>query len=43
MRLENQRLVIDTSVLINLIASDDITKILTGLSSEILVTESVSR
>ncbi|OQW90796.1 MAG: hypothetical protein BWK78_06175 [Thiotrichaceae bacterium IS1] len=43
MRLENQRLVIDTSVLINLIASDDITKILTGLSSEILITESVSR
>jgi predicted nucleic acid-binding protein len=30
-------------VLINLIASDDITKILTGLASEILVTESVSR
>jgi len=43
MRLENQRLVIDTSVLINLIASDDITKILTGLSSEILITESVFR
>jgi predicted nucleic acid-binding protein len=41
--LEKKRLVIDTSVLINLIASEDITKILTGLSSEILITEPVWR
>lgn len=44
MRLdENQRLVIDTSVLINLIASDGITQILSGLSLEIFLTDAVSR
>jgi len=39
--LEKKRLVIDTSVLINLIASGNITQMLTKLSSEVLITESV--